>query len=750
MKGKKNWILLFIFIAIISSFFYPIHLKNLKNSVLEEESQKSPESSIQVFETKTWFKNPTFESPVEQTWFWTNGTEGDNSDVEAITSSGLAGFNIIGENRTFEIVSGTPNNTITSPGWEQFNNSIYYLPDKAELNASGCYVYHRWEDDSNQFPSVHWRKNVSIPIDMSDYKITSATLNVTFSAIVDDNVDTPNDGAFWDNYAIGDSVTFYCQISDLGYNSPVYTIAHNKTKFLGQNSPNVTHYFNRPLATVNEIDLITALESVFEKDPDHSNFTLTLGIDIYCEDNIAPGPDDDIFESIIIKSCNFTFSCTKRVDHSTTISWNQIGNQISSQNVQVTDAKFNFKYKINTSWPIFAPLSEMRFFINNKIYNEKTIKLTDLNTTFQNLESNGLDVLGYIKPDINISISIQIYIKDSFVSDKAFNISIDDVFLNISYIKTLPDYETNIQLFFNNVEKTSEPFIELPIGDMLNISVKYTNTTTGMHISGAKVLLRGDRILQNLTEDSALEQYSLSINSSSELNLGENPLTIEAAVIDHQTKILTPRVIVRKIKTEINTLSGTNIINIKPGNDITLEIIVNNTDYAEIIKNAVVTYSWQLGQGELIDTNNDGIYEVTIENVPAGTYSITITAFSGDDYTFETQEIELVASRPVNPIWNILLYVLIIGIVGLVSIFTLYQTRLKYPPIVRKIRKLRKKVKKGRKMKSLILNNRIGIINSVLSKNLELLRFESIELEGNIIPKMQNLSNKGNQIEKRT
>ncbi len=94
-----------------------------------------------------------------------------------------------------------------------------------------------------------------------------------------------------------------------------------------------------------EIDLITALNSAFEKDPTHSNFTITLGIDIYCEDNVQSA-DDDIFDSLIIKSVSLSFNCTKKIDHSTTLSWNQVSDKLDNQVSEITEARFNFKGSI--------------------------------------------------------------------------------------------------------------------------------------------------------------------------------------------------------------------------------------------------------------------------------------------------------------------------------------------------------------------------------------------------------------------
>ncbi|GAG21134.1 unnamed protein product, partial [marine sediment metagenome] len=256
-------------------------------------------------------------------------------------------------------------NSSTSPNWKQFQKGDFQYPDFAQIQSYGAWVRHIWADDNNQAPSVHWKTNISIPIDMSEYVITSASLEVIVNASVSANVDTPNDDGSWANFAIGDSVTFYSQISDLNYNPPLYTIASNKTKYLGQQNfsqPDILTIDNSPLESVGEIDLITALSSAFDKDPSHSNFTLTLGIDIYSEDNLG-GIDTDSFNDLIIKTCNLTFTVKKKIDQSTTLSWNQEGNTLDAVSVQVTDAKFFFKYKVNNTWPSSAPLSEIIFYI---------------------------------------------------------------------------------------------------------------------------------------------------------------------------------------------------------------------------------------------------------------------------------------------------------------------------------------------------------------------------------------------------
>jgi hypothetical protein len=160
-------------------------------------------------------------------------------------------------------------------------------------------------------------------VDTSDYVIKSASLEVIFNASVDPNIDTPNDNYTGENdedlYAIGDFATFYVLISDLD-NDQSYTIAYNRTKYLGQYGnglPSILSIPDGPMHVYSQDDIITALNSVLDKDLDHSNFTITLGIDIYSEDNDNSGDHDD-WDSLMIKTCNFTFTYEKKIDQSTT------------------------------------------------------------------------------------------------------------------------------------------------------------------------------------------------------------------------------------------------------------------------------------------------------------------------------------------------------------------------------------------------------------------------------------------------
>ena len=288
---------------------------------------------------------------------------------------------------------------------------------------------------------------------------------------------------------------------------------------------------------------------------------------------------------------------------------------------------------------------------------------------------------------------------------------------------------TDLQLFLNNEVKTLDPVFNFTIGEILNITVKYVEQF-GTYIPNATLQLIGEGISENLTRDDGLEQHYIFLDKE-DLKIGVNLFTVVARATNYQRKTINPIITVNRIRTLINITSQ---INAEPGEDITLEVVLNDFDFGGTIKNATVTYLWAYGQGELEAMDNTGIYEIVLENVPEGVFTITISAFKGVEYDFESKEITLIVSSPVRqpePDLSWLIYILVGGIAGLVMVFTLYQTHYKHPLMVRKIRKLRRNIKKGKKSKPIQdITSREDLVKNQLESNVE-----TIQLKKN--PKME-------------
>ncbi|MFX1325691.1 MAG: hypothetical protein ACFE8N_12110 [Promethearchaeota archaeon] len=755
---------------------------------------------------KQWLNNTSFDDPIQPTWFPLFGSLGDNSDVNATTSIGQVNFEVTGESYDFNNVSGVPKPV---DGWLPFNNSYFITPDYYGIDNTGVIANHTYDesvDQSRNRPSIHWRRNITMPVNMSEYIITSASISATVNGSADTNVETPSDDlstggtSSW-SATYYDYARFYVKISNLDYED-LYEVAYYQTVNLGQGNQlhdgsGVIDYLSDTLMNIiEESTLIFYLTRALELDNYH--FGITLGIDVYTEDNYNQY-DLDIFHSLLIKSFSLSFSYEKRMDELTSVSWNQNADKISdlsNDTVIINEAILNFYYKIDQIWPSTSPTSEIRILINNNLHPE-TIKLSKANSTFQLAKSGGFDVTSLITDDVNLSI--QLYLADNFGLNRTITTSIDDITLNITYTIIFPNKETDLHLFVNNDNKTLDPNYELTVGQQLNLTIKYLNQT-GDHITNATVLLTGNftgtleenvtlkqytiildtditnvgvnfltitaqavnyqlqkftptitinRITTNeldvflndinktldpnvvlivgeelnitiqyvdetgthipngtvrlisegvtktLNESLVFEQYSTVVNTSDRFNIGGNLLTIEAKSSTFQTKYAMINLYVRKINVEIKTLSGDNTIIRDLGQDVLLQLRLNNTDFGGFMKNALVTFISDIGRNGIIeDLDNDGIYEVNITGLPKGAFSFTIHAIINDNYNIQDFELTIVIIQELedSTLFRIFFILSVILVAALGSYLIAYYKYLKYPRPVRKIRKYRKTI----------------------------------------------------------
>ena len=403
---------------------------------------------IEIPHEREWLENRSFNLPIDP-WFYS--IEGDSSDVNATSSPGQANLEIIGDQGYFSEISGTP----TSEDWLNVTNPAYpALPDYHGIDEYGCEVNHTWidPDDPIQSPSVHWQRNITMPVNMADYVITSASISAVFNASVTTQpggaggenefygIDTPNDiVAQPGDY---DSAKFYVLISDLEDNE-IHEVAWYQSIDLGQDDPEISNITDSLMNTVVEEALIYFLSSLFMRD--NYNFKVTLGIRIKCVDNF--NFDRDRWDSLRIKSCNISFSYVKKINQFTSVSLNQIGNNITGENIQITKANLKFHYKIDQTWPTdLSPNSEIQILLINNSH-EETLKLNLATTEFQEAKQGGFNVTKLILKNINIGLSIKVYLADEFLLNRSIVISIDDVSLVISYIEIRSDLLGEPEIF---------------------------------------------------------------------------------------------------------------------------------------------------------------------------------------------------------------------------------------------------------------------------------------------------------------
>ena len=447
----KRKIAFYIIIMTIFSFVVFSSVMTSKR-ITQNEELTFKSSATESHPNVLWLDNPTFEDPIEPTWYPI--IQGDVSDIYTSTSSNQANAVIIGESREKEVLL----NNATQLNWMAFEKSdLEIVPQRDSvpyygIDDNGAWCSHWWWEGETggqpkNTPRMHWKTNVSMPVDMSDYIITTLSFNALINASVDRNIDVAGDTtARWDpgvlsinQFQTYDYAQFYVEVTTLDIDElNTYRIAFNQTLSLGNDS--LSFYdIEGNIGAYEEQAIIDAINNVLAVDIGHNNFTIVLGIYMYCEDNNS-NTDRDHWDDMRFKFLNLTFSYEKKINQFTFGSWAQDLEEISGSNVQITDANLNFKYKIDRNWTDSSQNSQIRIYINERKY-DQTISLIDYiySSSFQEVRSGGFDITELLLPYENFTLSIQVFLAEDFELDSDITISITDVYLYVSYTETFPE-----------------------------------------------------------------------------------------------------------------------------------------------------------------------------------------------------------------------------------------------------------------------------------------------------------------------
>ncbi|MFX1489919.1 MAG: hypothetical protein ACFFBI_12265, partial [Promethearchaeota archaeon] len=457
--NKKTLIVLFL---IILGFMLPFCFLNLglRNPVTKnitvvnapKLSQNSAPFWTRESKSAQWIKNSEFNNSD----FWASDYEGDSSDINARIRNNYANFEVIGDSGTQEWIENNP----LSGEWIKIDNDDGIpVPQVSQLRESGWFVQHRYVDNAlNQSVKVQWQKNFTMNIDMSDFYITDASLEIWINGTVEDQdadsggIDRPGDTEISTGIlqmATGDFARFFMLVSDLQHERE-FEAAYYQTDELGRDGPPaITELENTRIIPITKDSLIFYLNQAFEKNS--REFALTLGISIWCEDSVY-ATDRDYWNGLWIQNFTLSISYEKRINQFTSASWVYTGDQLKEGDyrIEVTQANLNFDYKVNQTWPsILSPNAEFKIFINHQVHNE-TIKLSHAKTFFSTIKEEGFDVTKLIPTDESINVTIQLYLADEFGLNQSIEFSIDNVELWIAYVVIIPLKETLLfQILFS-------------------------------------------------------------------------------------------------------------------------------------------------------------------------------------------------------------------------------------------------------------------------------------------------------------
>ena len=409
------------------------------NNLLEDISfdNSYPSSSViienQTIYSKQLINDPNFDigSGLSS---WGFETTDDVFDTYPNYQNNQIDLDVIGDIGTYSMINTTPHPT----DWNAVQNPDFQVwPDSYTIDEFGFNVSHTWDENVNQTtntPSVLWKRNIEMPVNMSDYEITNASISSIANATVDASIDTLTDNPTVG--AVGDHVRFFIRVESIDGDKS-FEIASNKTSVLGQDDPlpDILTMADTYLDSIPTDILIFYLTSVLEGN--YFNFTLVAGINIYCEDNV-PGADYDKWDELRIKEVNLSIEYEKKIDKSSSVSLKQIGSKINSteyenKSISINNASLCFDYILSREWSNSSQNSEIRVYVNNYLHSE-SIKLQNTSTSGNTVkDGDGFDIASLLQVDQNVSIRIQLFLADDFLLDQNITLTIDNVYLNVSY-----------------------------------------------------------------------------------------------------------------------------------------------------------------------------------------------------------------------------------------------------------------------------------------------------------------------------
>ena len=454
-KKAKGLVLIVILVSLIvtSGVYFCINNTRLLSTY---ESEHLRTSRTEINENILWVSNPTLAQPITE---WYTTIEGDTTDADTDFSSNQANLKVIGERNEKQVLL----NNDTKTQWEAFNKSDLviipthpagggtYIPTYG-IDDEGCWCSHWWEEEEDDgqpknTPRMHWKTNVSLPVDMSDYIITDVSFEAVINASVRWDIDTDGDtyaratNVLINQHETYDYAQFYVEISTLDIDVlNTYRIAFNQTLDLGNEDLSL-YDIEGLIGEYGDQAIKDALNNVLAIDPGHDDFCVVLGIYMYCEDNQS-GTDQDHWDDLRFKSLNLTFSYEKKIDQFTEISLSQDLEEIDGTNVQILDSNLKFKFKIDKNWTSESTNSRIRVFINDRRYDlPSSLYLIDyeFDPLFQEASLEGFDITSKLLPYENFTLKIQVYLADTFSLDQNYTISFKDVYLYITYSETFPD-----------------------------------------------------------------------------------------------------------------------------------------------------------------------------------------------------------------------------------------------------------------------------------------------------------------------
>ncbi|MHA1834189.1 MAG: hypothetical protein ACTSV7_09365 [Candidatus Baldrarchaeia archaeon] len=259
--------------------------------------------------------------------------------------------------------------------------------------------------------------------------------------------------------------------------------------------------------------------------------------------------------------------------------------------------------------------------------------------------------------------------------------------------------------------------IIVPIGDVAVVRVYYNNTKDGIGITNASVVYSWKYGVGHM-EDLGNGTYIITIPTVN-LPFDTYAIIVTAFKSGYETQTATVRLTVIRIPTEL--IAENLVISVIQKSKFTIRVYYNDTWHNMLVSGANVTYSWEFGNGTLLDLGN-GTYIITLRAPLAREepYDIVIVA-QKDLYETSTITISIV-SKPSAVMLSLKALALgsgsAVAVMGGIASWYFY---FRFPPFVRLIRSISKRLERGKPLKLGKVRNRKEIISNFIREDYRIL-----------------------------
>ncbi|NVM35233.1 MAG: hypothetical protein HWN81_06535 [Candidatus Lokiarchaeota archaeon] len=269
---------------------------------------------------------------------------------------------------------------------------------------------------------------------------------------------------------------------------------------------------------------------------------------------------------------------------------------------------------------------------------------------------------GFIVYFSTSGLSIDIYTIFFQLNHPEYQTAFESIFVIIE------ENPTYIEVYLNQLDRTTEKTITIQWNEALNITILYKDSLTNDFISGAIVYMNGSGISRVLDENG--QQY-YTILSSGVMSVGIHFLTVSIEKDNYIFVSEILKIVVEQVVISVGTIDFENSLDVYAGSDQLIKINLTEQNSGNLIPNANITFSWRFDIGEF-ENLGDGTYQVQlhIPSSASGSYSVEfIISVEGGYYKTTESSFLIVVLQEQTPDNSYLIWVIAIVLLSVIGVF---------------------------------------------------------------------------------